>query len=100
MSGTVENTTNQRMELLEACVALERIDGDVEVRSDSKYVVTCFTDRWWEKWLDRSPETGVGATSLTRTCGTACSISGSGGPTGTCCLRGSPATQVMPSTSA
>jgi ribonuclease HI len=54
--GTEENTTNQRMELVAACVALERIDGDVEVRSDSKYLVTCFTDRWWEKWLD--PVTG------------------------------------------
>jgi ribonuclease HI len=23
----------------------------LEVRSDSTYVVKCFNDRWWEKWL-------------------------------------------------
>src|SRR5206468_2908202 len=45
--GAVENTTNQRMELFAACVALERIDGDVEVRSDSKFLVSCFVDRRW-----------------------------------------------------
>lgn len=54
--GTVENTTNQRMELLAACVALERIGGDVEVRSDSRYVVDCFNNGWWAKWFD--PVTG------------------------------------------
>jgi hypothetical protein len=34
MNAAVENTTNQRMELLAACVALERTEGDIEIRSD------------------------------------------------------------------
>jgi ribonuclease HI len=55
--GTEEETTNQRMELLAACVALERTDGNVEIRSDSKYVVNCMNDSWWAKWFD--PDTGA-----------------------------------------
>ena len=55
--GTEEKTTNQRMELLAACVALERPDGNVEIRSDSKYVLNCMNDSWWAKWFD--PDTGA-----------------------------------------
>ena len=29
------------------------LDGPLEVRSDSTYVVNCFRDRWWEGWLKR-----------------------------------------------
>jgi ribonuclease HI len=37
--GAVENTTNQRMELLAACVALERTDGDsIQVLSQILWV--------------------------------------------------------------
>ncbi|MDE5730539.1 MAG: ribonuclease HI [Alistipes sp.] len=48
-------TTNNRMELMAVCVALEllRFDGsDVTVYSDSKYVVDAVEKRWvfgWEK---------------------------------------------------
>ena len=28
-----------------------RLDGPLEVVSDSTYVVNCFRDRWWEGWL-------------------------------------------------
>lgn len=44
-------TTNQRMELMAAAKAVEALDGPLEVRSDSIYVVNCFNKRWYEKWL-------------------------------------------------
>jgi len=50
-SGAAAHTTNQRMEVEAALEALLAIDGPVEVVSDSTYVVNCFRDRWWEKWL-------------------------------------------------
>ncbi len=50
-SGAAAHTTNQRMEIQAALEALLALDGPVEVVSDSTYVVNCFRDRWWEKWL-------------------------------------------------
>ncbi len=50
-SGAEARTTNQRMELAAVLEALRALDGPVEVRSDSTYVVNCFRDRWWETWL-------------------------------------------------
>jgi len=41
------------MELQAVLSALQALDGPVEVRSDSTYVVNCFRDRWWEGWLAR-----------------------------------------------
>src|SRR5947209_11723177 len=41
------------MELKAVLEALRALDGPVEVRSDSTYVVNCFRDRWWEGWLKR-----------------------------------------------
>jgi ribonuclease HI len=44
---------------MEITAALEAVrdvltrDRGVEVVSDSTYVVNCFRDRWWEKWLAR-----------------------------------------------
>jgi ribonuclease HI/uncharacterized phage-like protein YoqJ len=52
-SGAEAKTTNQRMELKAVLEALTTLDGPVEVRSDSTYVVNCFRDRWWEGWLAR-----------------------------------------------
>ena len=55
LSGGEANTTNNRMELMAVCVALEalKFDGsDVTVYSDSKYVVDAVTKGWvfgWEK---------------------------------------------------
>ncbi len=48
-----ERTTNQRMEIMAVLEALRSIDGPVEVRSDSTYVVNCFRDRWFENWERR-----------------------------------------------
>lgn len=47
------STTNQRMEITAAFRAVEALPGPLEVRSDSTYVVKCFTDRWHEGWRRR-----------------------------------------------
>ncbi|MDQ1534999.1 MAG: ribonuclease [Actinomycetota bacterium] len=49
-SGAEPHTTNQRMEIRAALEALDALPGPLEVVSDSKYVVQCFTDRWYAKW--------------------------------------------------
>jgi ribonuclease HI len=57
-SGADPATTNQRMEIMAALEALrfltERAKSDIEVRSDSTYVVNCFKDRWWQGWQRRN----------------------------------------------
>ena len=52
-AGAEAKSTNQRMELKAVLDALTKLDGELEVRSDSTYVVNCFRDRWWEGWLKR-----------------------------------------------
>lgn len=53
-SGHDSATTNQRMELLAVIEALAATpEGDVEIVSDSNYVVKCFHDRWHAGWLRR-----------------------------------------------
>ncbi len=52
-NGADPDTTNQRMELMAALDALRTIEGQVEVVSDSTYVVNCFRDQWWKGWLAR-----------------------------------------------
>ncbi len=52
-SGSAPATTNQRMEITAALEAVTALDGDVEVVSDSTYVVNCFRDGWWRGWLAR-----------------------------------------------
>ena len=55
LSGGEDSTTNNRMELLAVCVALEMLKfegSDVTIYSDSKYVVDAVEKRWvfgWEK---------------------------------------------------
>ena len=55
LSGGEPSTTNNRMELLAVCVALEMLKfegSDVTIYSDSKYVVDAVEKRWvfgWEK---------------------------------------------------
>jgi ribonuclease HI len=52
ISGGEPLTTNQRMEVTAACVALEAIDEGhvVTVYSDSSYLVNCMRRGWHEKW--------------------------------------------------
>lgn len=52
-AGAEPKTTNQRMELRAVLDALRALDGPLEIRSDSTYIVNCFRDRWWERWLER-----------------------------------------------
>ena len=44
-------TTNQRMEVTAAAKAVEMLDGPLEIRSDSIYVVNCFNKQWYRAWL-------------------------------------------------
>jgi ribonuclease HI len=50
-SGFEADTTNQRMEIRAALEAVSSLSGPLVVVSDSTYVVNCFRDRWWERWL-------------------------------------------------
>ena len=52
ISGGEQDTTNLRMELTAACVALKTIDeGHVmTVYSDSSYLVNCMRRGWYKKW--------------------------------------------------
>ncbi len=49
-SGAEPASTNQRMELCAVFEALKAHPGPLQIVSDSKYVVNCFTQRWYEKW--------------------------------------------------
>lgn len=54
LSGGFRCTTNNRMELLAVIKGLECIrwkQADVEVWSDSQYVVKAITEGWLEKWV-------------------------------------------------
>jgi ribonuclease HI len=53
-SGGERDTTNQRMEVTAACVALETIDRGylVTIYSDSSYLVNCMRRGWHETWQD------------------------------------------------
>ena len=50
-AGSEPQTTNQRMELMAALAAVRAFSGPLLIVSDSTYVVHCFRDGWWEKWL-------------------------------------------------
>lgn len=53
-SGSERHTTNQRMEVRAVIEALKAVPGDVDVVSDSNYVVKCFHDRWYLGWRRRN----------------------------------------------
>jgi ribonuclease HI len=48
--GSALETTQNRMELTAVCEALERVDGAIEVRTDSKYIEKCFSEGWHIRW--------------------------------------------------
>jgi ribonuclease HI len=54
ISGSEQNTTNLRMEITAACVALERIDEGqvVTIYSDASYLVNCLRRGWYKKWRE------------------------------------------------
>ncbi len=53
MSGGYKRTTNNRMELLAAIKGLEALNRpcQVELYSDSKYLVDAFNQHWIENWI-------------------------------------------------
>lgn len=52
LSGGYAKTTNNRMELMGVITALEclRFPCEVDVYSDSKYVVSAFNEKWIDSW--------------------------------------------------
>ncbi len=52
-SGFEPYTTNPRMVLTAARDCLLTVDGRIELVSDSDYLVNCFVNRWWERWLQK-----------------------------------------------
>jgi len=52
ISGGEQDTTNLRMEMTAACVALETLDEGytVTVYSDASYLVNCMRRGWHENW--------------------------------------------------
>jgi ribonuclease HI len=52
-TGSDPHTTNQRMEITAAFEAAKALQGPLEIRSDSTYVVNCFRDRWHVGWVQR-----------------------------------------------
>jgi ribonuclease HI len=54
VSGSAQDTTNLRMELTAACIALEAIDKEhlVTVYSDSSYLVNCMKRGWYKRWRE------------------------------------------------
>ncbi len=52
-SGGAEHTTNQRMEVQAVLEAVLALEGELEINSDSTYVVNCFKDRWFDGWRKR-----------------------------------------------
>lgn len=54
ISGGEQDTTNLRMEITAACVALETIDEGhtVTVHSDASYLINCMRRGWYKKWRE------------------------------------------------
>lgn len=60
---SVEDTTNNRMELMGVIEGLKKFDSakaDVEVISDSAYVVNCFLQKWYVKWKKNNMRSASG----------------------------------------
>ena len=59
ISQGYKNTTNNRMELLAAIVGLEALKKPAEVNivSDSKYVVDAFNNDWISSWVKKGWKT-------------------------------------------
>ena len=59
LNEAFEETTNNRMELLSAIVALEKLKEpcDVTLSSDSKYLVDAFNQNWIDGWIKKGWKT-------------------------------------------
>jgi ribonuclease HI len=63
VSGGFRHTTNNRMEILAAIMALEVLKEPcrVKLHSDSQYVIKAMTEGWAEKWKSRGWRTASNA---------------------------------------
>lgn len=55
--GGEKNTTNNRMEMLALINALDALKKEgltIRVFSDSAYLMNCFREKWYEKWLQNN----------------------------------------------
>ena len=61
LSGGYRQTTNNRMELMAVIAALETLNRpcEVELHSDSQYVVNAFNQHWIEGWIRRGWKTAA-----------------------------------------
>lgn len=63
MGGSLK-TTNQRMEMIAAVMALKQAEGmrgvTFKIHSDSAYLINAMTERWYEKWQTNGWRTGQG----------------------------------------
>ena len=59
LSAGYDKTTNNRMELMGAIAGLEALNRpcDVEMFSDSKYVISAFNEHWIDGWLKKGWKT-------------------------------------------
>ncbi len=60
LSGGFKKTTNNRMELMAAIVGLEVLNKpcEVELYSDSQYLVKAFNEHWLEGWIKKGWKRG------------------------------------------
>lgn len=68
LSGGYPKTTNNRMELMAAIAALEALKApcEVELHSDSKYLVDAFNSRWIPSWIRKGWKKSDGQPVLNR----------------------------------
>lgn len=65
-NGSEYNTTNQRMELTAICKALEYLTSirrpldRIIIYSDSAYIINCYKDNWYLKWMTNGWTTATG----------------------------------------
>lgn len=59
-SGGYQKTTNNRMELMAAIIGLEALTRpcEVELYSDSKYLVDAFNQKWIDGWIKKDWKRG------------------------------------------
>ncbi len=59
-SGGFKKTTNNRMELMAAIIGLEALTKscEVELFSDSQYLVKAFTEHWLDGWIKKGWKRG------------------------------------------
>ena len=60
LSAGYEKTTNNRMELMAVIAGLEALNRpcEIELYSDSKYVVDAFNQNWIDSWIKRGWKRG------------------------------------------